>query len=272
MAKESKLIKADRLDDPAGVMAHAAKYLGGIALIVLGGESGSRWREVMEEIKPDVILGGNGVNQAVSDLDYWMCAENMNYTSKRAAVGDGRAIEFMKMFYHESGAKIKLVSHHSWNLLKDTTNCISIRRMGYETGKIPPDFSLRVYGDGFMSGDVFRDTTVLRLPQRVGNVGVHLLHMAGILGCEEVHTIGFDMILKNKNRHHFYKYPIYQPDHFRTPKIFVNYQGMDTQVIWIETAKFLKSMEPYFERAGMDWFDHSGGLLKIEGLKCSNDL
>ena len=258
-----------RNDDPAGIMRHAGRYADGRALIVLGGDSGSRWDEIKNRVRPDVIMGGNGVNAVVHGLDYWMIAENMNYTSKRAEIGDARAIEFMKMFHREAGAKIKLVSHRSWNLLRDKTNCISIRRMGYEPGQIPPDFSLRVYGEGFMSGRVYREPEFLRLPQRVGNVGVHLLHMAGILGCAEIHTIGFDMLFTKNDHHHFYEYPIYQPDHFRSSKMFVKYREVNTQVIWIETARFLKSMESYFEQAGIEWTDHSAGLLKIEGLKCA---
>lgn len=262
----------DRPDNPTEVMKHAGRYDGGKALIVLGGPSAADWEKLSAEIKPDVILGANGVNAIIENLDYWICSENMKYTNNLAAQGDKRAIEFMDMFNRESGVKTKLVSHRSWNLLKDKSNCISIRRVGYEKEKIPPDFSYRVYGEGFMSGWIFENFKIMRMRQRVGNAGCQLLHMAAILGCAEIHTIGFDLLFREKTNHHFYKYPIYKVDHFRNPANFINYRGVDTQVIWMECARFLATMEPYIERAGVRWMDHSDGLLKMMGLRCANDM
>ena len=257
-------------DDPEGVMRHAGLYAGGKALIVLGGYSAKNWFQLHEEIKPDVILGANGVNAVIENLDYWLCSENMNFTAGKAAAGDPRAIEFMEMFHREAGAKIKLISHWSWNLLKDKTNCFSIRRDGPENkGGQTADFSFRKYGNGFASGWVFRDITRMRLPQRVGNAGCQLLHMAGILGCAEVHTVGFDLMFKEKQRHHFYEYPKYTVDHFRLPGNFITRKGIQTQSVWLECAEFLKTMEPFLKRDGIMWKDHSDGLLKLEGLECA---
>lgn len=258
-----------RPDDHDGVMEHANKYAGGKALIVLGGHSGVNWESVRDEIKPDVILGGNGVNRSIYALDYWMCAENMRVSNTMASQGDKRGMEFMEMFHRDAGAKVKLISHWSWNLLKDKKNCISIRRRGYEVGEWPSDFSLRKYGEGFMNGWVFKEPRAITTVTRVGTVGAQLLHMAGILGVSEVHTIGFDLIQRDENTHHWYKYPKYQVDRFRRNGMFVNYRGVNTQLIWIGTAQFLKYMEPFFERDGLKWVDHSDGLLKLEGLKCA---
>lgn len=259
----------DYPDDPAGVMSHAGKYRGGKALIVLGGYSALNWIDAYNVIKPDVILGANGVNAVITGLDYWLCSENMNYTNALAQKGDSRARKFMTMFHRHAGAKTKLISHWSWGLLKDRENCISIRRMGYEYGHIPDTFSLREYGEGLMAGWVYRDSRAVRLAQRVGTVGSQLLHLAGILGCAEVHTIGFDMIFLEKDRHHWYGYPVYKVDYFRRPGAFIEYKGIQTQRVWVESARFLKSVEPYFERDGLKWIDHSKGLLSIEGLKCA---
>jgi hypothetical protein len=258
-----------RPDQPDKVMELAGKYPHGVALIVLGGPSAAGWEELRDRIQPDVILGANGVNSMIQGLDVWICSENMNYTSRLAASGDARGIEYMEMFHREAGAKIKLISHRSWNLLKDTSNCISIRRIGYEADQVPADFSYRVYGDGFMSGWIYDNFRYMRLRQRVGNAGCQLLHMASILGCTEIFTIGFDMLFRAADHHHFYPYPIYRSDHFRNPENFINYQGIDTQVIWIECARFLATMEPYLERAGIHWMDCSNGLLKIMGLNCA---
>ena len=268
------IIPGDKLttpDDPEAIMTHAGRYAGGRALIVLGGYSAIKWNELYEDIKPDVILGGNGVNAVIDHLDYWACTENMNYCNKLALRGDKRAQKFMEMFHLDSGAKIKLIGNLSWNLVRDKTNCISVRRAGFTIGQFPEDFIYREYGNGLMSGWIFQDKHFMRLPQLVGNVGGQLLHVAGILGCAEVHTIGFDLILRGK-RHHFYEYPAYQVDHFRNPGNFVMYKGVKTQVIWMQNAKFLKFMEPYFRRDGIRWIDHSNGLLKIMGLECAVDV
>lgn len=250
-------------------MKHANTYRDGVALIILGGTSAKKWEALREKVKPNVILGANGVNALVPNLDYWMVAENMNFSNNLAIAGDARAIEFMNMFHREAGAKTKLISHWSWDLLKDKKNCINIRRKGYEQGQIPASFSLRDYGEGFMNGWVFNPGNMVSVPLRPGTVGAQLLHLAGILGCKEVHTVGFDLLLENENNHHAYPYPIYKPDRFRKPDMFVTYKGVRTQQIWIETARFLKTMEPYFERDGLAWIDHSDGLLKIEGLRCA---
>jgi len=265
----SAAVLGTRPDDPAGVMQHAGRYAGGTALIILGGMSSNGWQELKEEVKPDVILGGNGVNAVVQDLDVWACTENMNFTSRRAAMGEPRAMEFMEMFYREAGAKVKLISHRSWNLLKDTSRCISIRRWGWEADQVPEAFNYREYGEGFNSGWVFSDKRYMRLPQRVGNVGCQLIHMAAILGCDQVHTIGLDLMFKDKTRHHFYDYPKYMVDHFRNGPNFIDYLGAGTQAIWVQCAKFMKTTEPYLERDGIKWRDHSDGLLKLMGLRCT---
>lgn len=257
------------MDDPAGVMKHSNRYAGGTALIVLGGASAAGWERLSAEIKPDVILGANGVNGVVPNLDYWICSENMHYTYNLTVNKDPRAMELMEMFHRESGAKTKLVSHRSWDLLRNTDRCISIRRTGYEPDQIPADFSYRVYGEGFMSGWVYSDTRYMRMKQRVGNAGCQLLHMAGILGVDKIYTIGFDMTFQSAEHHHFYNYPIYKADHFRNPGNFVQYKGANTQMIWLACAEFMQSMEPYIKRAGIDWHDHSHGLFELMGMECA---
>ena len=85
-----------------------------------------------------------------------------------------------------------------------------------------------------------------------------------------VEAIGFDLCFKDANRHHAYEYPKYQPDRFRTDQMFTSYKGFSTQHDWLQGAKWLKSIEPLFERDGLQWIDHSDGLLKVMGLGCAN--
>jgi len=196
-------------------MSHAGRYAGGTALIVLGGHSAVNWRDLYLQLQPDVIIGANGVNGLVYDLDYWVLAENMTRSAGLAKRGDAKSIELMNMFHRDSGAKYKMVSHWSWNLLQDTRNCISIRRQGRDVNEME-GFTLRDYGMGFLAGWLQKSKEAGALVH-TGTVGAQCLHLAGILGCAEVHTIGYDLMFKDKERHHAYKYPVYEVDRFRTP-------------------------------------------------------
>lgn len=257
-----------RHDDPAGVMAHADKYAGGKALIVLGGYSAKDWQQLYADLKPDVLIGANGVNSQVYGLDYWMIAENMTRSNRMANEGNPDAIALMEMFHRDAGAKTKLVSWRSWDILRDTRNCIKIRRQGYELEEVERWHNFRDYGLGYLAGWELKHKEA-GATVHVGTVGLQLLHHAGILGCSEVHTIGYDLMFRDEHKHHFYKYPEYKADRFRTDKFRVEYKGVDTQWTWIETAQYLKAIEYLFVRDGLKWVDHSDGLLKIEGLDCA---
>jgi len=259
-----------RLDDPKAVMEHHYRFKNGIALIVLGGYSAAAWEDVYARVQPDVILGANGVNAIVHDLDYWMCAENMTRSASLVKTGDADAIALMDMFHRDAGAKVKLVSHRSWGLLKDDRNCVKIRRQGYEEGEIFDWFSFREYGLGYLAGWTLKHTEA-GVKIHVGTVAAQLLHHAGILGCSVVHTIGLDLMFKDHERHHAYPHPIYKVDKFRKPGFRVTHKGAASQWAWVESAQFFKLIEPLFERDGLKWIDHSDGLLKVEGLKCANE-
>jgi len=69
--------------------------------------------------------------------------------------------------------------------------------------------------------------------------------------------------------HHWYQYPGYQPDRFRTREMFTEFAGLRTQWDWIRGAQWLQTMEPAFRRDGLLWRDHSDGLLKEMGLRCA---
>lgn len=249
-------------------MKHHNRYKDGKALIVLGGYSASNWQELYDRIKPDVILGANGVNAIVPGLDYWMCAENMTRANDLSKIGDTDSVALMDMFHRDTGAKVKLVSHRSWALLENTQNCVKIRRQGYEKNEVFDWFSFRDYGLGYLAGWTLKHKEA-GVPIHVGTVAAQLLHHAGILGCAEVHTIGLDLMFRDHERHHAYPHPVYRADKFRKPGFRVTYKGAATQWAWVETAQFFKSIEPLFKRDGLKWTDHSDGLLKVEGLECA---
>jgi len=263
-----------RKDDPVGVMKFAGKYEDGVALIVLGGTSGRHWKSLQSEIRPNVILGANGTCFEIKDLDFHMVAENMHMASGYAAKGMQRYQEIMRIFTASHQAKTRLVSCLSWDLLESTKNCVSIRRWG----EAEPDgydrqigeFNVREYGEGFLHGRMLKKLGALkpRVRFRVGTVAVHLLHMAGILGVREVHTIGFDQCFKQEESHHWYKYPVYEVDRFRLPAMFTSCAGLKTQWDWLEGAIWLaEEIDPLFRQAGLNWYDHSNGLLKAIGME-----
>jgi len=262
-----------RKDDPVGVMKFAGKYEDGVALIVLGGTSGRHWKSLQSEIRPNVILGANGTCFEIKDLDFHLVVENMHMAAGRAAKGEKRYQRIMGILNHEHNAKVKMISYLSWDLLEDKTNCISIKRMG-ELGDNYEEqfarFSFRKYGDGFLAGPLFSHPGALtssRIKFRIGTVATQLLHLAGILGVKEVHTIGMDFAFKDQ-KHHWYEYTNYQPDKFRTSKMFCDYHGLATQHDWMAGAAWLKeTIEPLMERDGLKWIDHSNGLLKAVGFR-----
>jgi hypothetical protein len=260
---------AIRKDEPEIISQHQGRYSGGIALAILGGPSGKDWIELGRKIKPDVVLGVNGVNAAVHNLNYWMCSENISYAHRHAA-HDRYWSEIMEMFYRDTGAQFKLINFKSWRVLRSTENCIKIRRYGFPENGVPDSFTFREYGLGFLSGWNFIEPDT-HIPQQVGTSGTQLLHLAGLLGCKEVHTIGFDLMFREHESHHFYPYPDYKPDHFRKPKNFVNFEGIKTQVVWVEGARFLNTMIPRMERDGLLWKDHSEGLFKKMGMSCADE-
>jgi hypothetical protein len=256
-----------RPDDPESMKKQEGKYTGKIALIVLGGQSGRDWKMLYDDLCPDVLLIANGVNTKVENADYWCCVENMARWVRLSRQGDPRAIALMEMFYRDANAKIKLVSHHSWAFLQDTKNCIRICRdknHGEGPGETPDYFSFRHYGQGFLNGWLIKHRFGALV--HVGTVGVQLLHLAGILGCAKVHTIGFDLHFPKDASHHWYKFPPYQVDVFRKPEMFTEYEGLRTMWVWVETAQFLQAIKPLFERDKLAWYDHSDGLLQRMGV------
>lgn len=241
------------------------KYHNKTALIVLGGPSASEWQYLAKKINADVLLGANGVNSLIPNLDYWMCIENMKRTASLARKNDVRAIEFMQMF-QRTGPKVRLVK--SVALLRNTENVVAVTKSpSFDANDVPPLFSFREYGTGYIKGALMKNKSAIgELKLAVGTVGLQLIHQAGILGCKQVHTIGFDLCFKG-NMHHAYKYPPYHPNVYFKPENFTKYHGFSTMHFWIESAEYLVKIKPEMDRVGLEWIDHSNGLIQ-EVSKC----
>ena len=53
---------------------------GSVALLIGGGLSGAKWKGLRRKIKPDLIVGINGVIGMIpDDLDVWICCDNRAY-------------------------------------------------------------------------------------------------------------------------------------------------------------------------------------------------
>jgi len=265
-----------RLDEPQKMKAFEGRYYGGTALLVLGGSSGSNWEAVRDEVNPDIILGANGTCFEIDNLDFHLVVENLGRAFKRANEGDKRYKRIIEIISPNNTARVKLISFLNWknkNIVDSRVKCIKIKRMGELGDRYDEQiktFSFREYGEGFLAGPMFDHPGALsneRIKFRVGTVATQLLHLAGILGVSEVHSIGWDFCSYD----HWYKYPTYQPDKFRSREMFTEYEGVPTQWDWIKGAEWLKStVEPLMKRDGVKWVDHSDGLLNVMGLECAN--
>jgi len=264
-------------DEPEKIKEHQNRFEGGKALVVLGGVSGKGWARLRNEIGPDVIISTSGATSIPAE--YWIEGENMNRAYYYAMKGNQYYKRFMHVFEDENPAKWRLINFQNWvakgqsvaeYYKLDQENTIKINRIGIDDTQ---NFDLREYGEGLLYGWKFRKRKELgcRTDWRVGTVGTHAVHLAGILGCSEVHTIGFDLCFQNgiDGKQHWYDHPEYKPDAFRTHKVFTTYDGLETQWDWIETAEFIASLEDSFKEAGLRWFDHSEGLLKKMGIWCA---
>jgi hypothetical protein len=270
-----------RPDNPKAMAMHKDRFYGGTALVILGGPSGAGWERLRDAVAPDVIITMNGATR-IPGADYWLLTENMNFCESRKD-RDERLAAFMHVMDRGNTAETLLVSHRSWNLLPtygiDESRCVRVMRARYPRLEI----DLRNYGKGFLKGPLSRCRgwePGVRVC--VGTVGLQALHLAGILGCAEVHTIGFDLMfspqrhkghkdgqLGHEEKHHWYEHPRYEAGRFRTEEMFIEYRGVRTQGWWMETAKYLKSLRDVFERYELIWQDHSEGLLAVEGAWCA---
>ena len=255
------MIGIARQDHPEAVMKHAGLYAGKTALIVLGGESGARWESIREAVKPDVIIGVNGVNAMIPDLDYWLCIENMRGAFSKAQQGSQEHLEIVKM-YQRTGPRWRFANWKSGDLLKDQHKLVYVQRSyGLSIEDFAgSSFSWRLYGTGLLTGPLFSAVKTVNAPLRLGTVSLQALHLASILGAAKIYTIGWDMVLSEKQ--HWYVYPdTYRPGEYFNEGMFVEYDGLPTTAWWLDTARYLVQLRPLLEAEKIEWIDLSKGLM-----------
>lgn len=262
-----------RQDDHLTMAKHEGRYAAGKALVVLGGPSAAGWDQLYSKLLPDVLIGVNGVNQMIPWLDYWLCAENMRYPFEMSQKGVERWVKIMKMYYL-TGASYRLVNYKSADIVPPGKDLIRIQRSLEADPYVPEvdlaQFTFRKYGGGLLNGPRMERPEIVK-DLRCGTVGLQAIHLAGLLGCSEIHTIGYDMCYPEGEAHHWYKYPPYVGTKFYGKNMFTEHKGLNTMWFWIDTVNYLKKIEPVLEKDGIIWKDHSSGLIQLEGLKASKE-
>lgn len=247
--------------DVAEIVKHEGTRKDEVGLIVLGGPSAAAWKRIKKQYNPTCLIIANGANTMIEDPDFWVLAENMSPQAKLARTHDPRAIDFIKTVNAPMSPKtVRFVNRKSFHLLQNKLNAVSISFAIYEDLN---KFNSRTYGAGFILGPFLRRTDTMKTPVRVGTVALQCLHIAAFLGLKQVHTIGLDLLYTNNKSHHWYKWPAYKPDVYRNDTMFTTFKGVKTQFFWIEAAEYLIKLYPHFLSQGMQWFDHSNGLLSL---------
>lgn len=241
-----------RPDDYKAVNALKNKHKGKVGLIILGGPSGAQWKQVADRVKPDILLGPNGCSEAIGDLlHYWMCIES---TGRR-----------MRCF-QQLGPRVRMVHHSAYKWLHNKDNAIAVNRDGFDIEKKNKleQFSVREYGLGFISGNMMVAPVEMG-PLRVGTVALQLIHLGGILGLKEIHTIGYDQRFRG-DKHHWYPYVKYQPNKYWGEDMFTEYKGIPTMWFWIRTVEYMQKFRELLPQWDYQWFDWSNGLHQVMGM------
>jgi hypothetical protein len=254
-----------RDDDVEAMVALEGTFKGKTALIVSGGPSGKQWNDLYKTIAPDVLICVNGTNAIINNPTFWLCMENMHFADMRAKGGEQRYIDIMEMFNRPVHGQ-RIVNRNSVKFLDDQEGVIGARRGHVEVIDLTV-FDWTKYGPGLINGARMQRPEIIK-DLRAGTIGLQALHMATMLGCTTVHTIGYDFMFKG-GKDHWYAYPPYEVTRFYNDLMFTETKGVKTMWFWIDTVAFLKKCEPYLEEQGIIWKDYSKGLMTLERLKCT---
>ena len=267
------------------------RHSGAVALLIGGGPSGRHWETVHNLIRPDIIIGVNGVVTVLgARLDYHVVMEKHAY---------------LVPWFKDERAKHRLIFR--WMFARKqaryTDSVYLVDRLlgpptyGIHIGEIPGTSGLEYgflhnhdeYTDvrnpiqdvGLMCGLV---CTAKGQPDGVrrwrdcGTSMFQALHVAGILGCTEVHTIGLDLFFPAGDTHWY-------PDRNYDSKsdisdltgtanwhtsMYVNKYGVNTTWWWLESAAVWELMKPIWDKQDLKWVDHSGGLLQLRKTECTS--
>ena len=237
-------------EQAARVRSLEGMYAGKKALLVLGGASAKNWRQLRGKLQPDVIACVNGAITEVDSPDVWLAAEHNAGDASWWLEGNKAKYKFIHFgrFTCPAGKEFPADAYGIDRIDADSFD-VNLRK--YEKGLLMGGiYEFGTRGDGKSERDY------------VGTVGSCALHLLGILGVDEIHTIGFDLCFKD-DMHHWYKEFQYVEAPHRP---FKSWNGVNTTNVWYWTAYWFKRYYPNFAEAGITWIDHSDGLLQKMGV------
>lgn len=203
---------------------------GKTALVVCGGMSGANWRDV----RADFIIAVNGAVTQLPNARYFMCTE----------------CDVVGEYIHTETPTFRIL-HQRW------AKRMARKDNVYATCKSDQETDVRRIKEGVWRGP-------MSSAGGVGTSAVGALHLAGILGCSTVHSVGIDLCFKDDASHHWYEERRYFEDLLAgCNQTLVECAGLKTMPFWLESAKYLLYWrEAYAEPGGLTWIDHSNGLMQ----------
>jgi hypothetical protein len=244
---------------PAELQALCGTQTGKKMLIILGGPSGARWSRIADTVKPDLVMGVNGVIRAMrGDLDYWLCMESWKRESP-------------PVWFQDACRGLRIVSWKRYKYLENTQNALSARRGGpfFNTGI--EAWNPRIYGGGlymherFSRPELFDSTWSTSV---LGTIAMQALHLSCMLGCSEIYTIGLDLHIPSENEHWYQELPISRSNEWWDERMFTQHGGLSTMWWWIDSATLLLEARKVLSANGCTWWDESDGLLSRMGMPC----
>jgi hypothetical protein len=224
------------------------------ALIVMGGPSVQDWEKLTTDIHADLLVGVNGVVLELGEhLDYCL---NMEAWDGRDGEPPG---------FNDDRPKTRIMNWKRREQVTNPRNVIFARRGGpcFTQNKT---WSIRSYPNGLATGPAMRESRHLKHPTPVGTIAMQALHLCGILGLREVHTIGLDLCFRG-DQHHWFNYPqIKHNNRYWHESMWTRAFGLDTLHWWVESAECLARMKSKMGAEGLTWIDHSNGLLQAMGV------
>lgn len=226
------------------------RWTGQTALLVAGGLSAANWRELKKRVKPDIVIGVNGaVQDAGSELDFWVTTETTS-ALRTEWIMDECPKHRIHNWKCQTAPIQRLDTEGKW---VETDLRIPSNDKTYWLARVEvhPGFLLRDYGLGLIMGPYGH-----HLGSYITSVSLQAFHLACLLGCWQVHTVGLDFCVPAvEGDHHFY------PDQQIAAKRLIPWKGVQTLRVWLELVRWWKEkIRPMCAQEGIEWTEHSGGL------------
>lgn len=242
------------------------------ALLVGGGPSGEDWPELYEMLtsrdgRPPVVITMNGCSQdpkLVEHSDFHLaleCDPNKD--------GNMPAWQWIPMPNTIVLMNWRL-AHPEWigacpdileGYRKHCRRLMLVERSNGDYG--PPEDNVRESRHGLWYGPFLG---VPGIPP-LGTGACQLPHLAGLIGCREAHSCGFDLCLRDDAAHHWYRDELYNDPNGRKPSWeVIEHDGLKTFEWWRQSAYYLAGLRWLWWQQGLHWHDHSCGLLQKCGF------